>query len=75
MTASTLDELLSIAGLLIWLAILAVVVVTAYRQIHPYKVVGHSPSMGLIGIRWRDEPDRTHWLTPAHLQQQAGEHR
>ncbi|MFC4122039.1 hypothetical protein [Nonomuraea zeae] len=70
-----LDTLLPIVGALVWLTLLTVVVVAFYRRFCPYKVVGHSPSMGLIGVRWRDDPKRTHWLTPAHLAQQKGLHR
>lgn len=72
---TALDTILPIAGLLTWLTILTAVFVAAHRQIHPYKVVGHSYDTGMTIISWRDEPDQTHWLTPAHLQQQIGVHR
>ncbi|MGI5288000.1 hypothetical protein ACQEVF_32310 [Nonomuraea polychroma] len=41
----------------------------------PYTVVAFNPELGMVAIRWRDDPDRTHWLTPAHLAQQKGQHR
>jgi hypothetical protein len=75
MTASTLDTVLSLLGLPLMLTLLIVVGVTAFRQVRPYRVVGHGPSMGMVAIRWRDDPDHTFWLTPASLQQQIGAHR
>ncbi|MFI6296680.1 hypothetical protein ACIBEJ_34180 [Nonomuraea sp. NPDC050790] len=41
----------------------------------PYTVVGHSLALGMVAVRWRDDPGRTHWLTPDHLAQQIGQHR
>ncbi|MFI7707583.1 hypothetical protein [Nonomuraea sp. NPDC049480] len=41
----------------------------------PFKVVGHDFGTGMVAVRWRDDPDRTHWVTPAHLAQQKGMHR
>ncbi|HUR74480.1 MAG TPA: hypothetical protein VMZ00_09390 [Sporichthya sp.] len=70
-----LDTLLPIVGLAAWLLIIAVVATAGYRQLRPYKVVGHSPATGMVAVRWRDEPDRTHWYTPGHLAQQIGQHR
>ena len=70
-----LDTVLSLLGLPVMVALLIVVGVTAWRQVRPYKVVAHSFATGMVAIRWRDQPDRTYWLTPAHLQQQIGAHR
>lgn len=72
---NTLDEVFAVVGVLAWLAILTAVVVAAFRQIRPYKVVGHSPAIGMVVVRWRDDPGHTYWLTPAHLAQQKGLHR
>lgn len=69
------DTVLPVVGVLATLGVPAVLAVRSYRANRPYKVVGHSPATGMVAVRWRDEPDRTHWLTPSHLAQQIGSHR
>lgn len=70
-----LDSLLPVAGVLATIGTPAVLAVQSYRANRPYKVVGHSPSMGMVAVRWRDDPERTHWLTLDHLAEQIGQHR
>lgn len=70
-----LDTLLPILGVLATIGIPAVLVVQSYRANRPYKVVGHSFELGMTAVVWRDEPERTHWLTPDHIAQQKGSHR
>ncbi|MEV0993383.1 hypothetical protein [Nonomuraea sp. NPDC050202] len=69
-----LDVLLTIVVAMGWLAINVAVAVAVYRRLRPYKVVGHSFELGMTAVRWRDDPDHTHWLTPDHLAQQKGLH-
>jgi hypothetical protein len=70
-----LDMVLPIVGLLVWLAIIAAVVIASYRRLRPYRLVGRNYGTGMVGVRWRDDPERTYWLTPDHLTQQKGLHR
>ncbi|MFB4275695.1 hypothetical protein ACBJ59_10420 [Nonomuraea sp. MTCD27] len=70
-----LDTLLPVIGLLVTLGAPTVGVVFSYRANRPYKVVGHSFELGMTAVRWRDDPNRTHWYTPDHLAQQIGQHR
>jgi hypothetical protein len=73
---SLLDKtVLPIVGVLATIGIPAVLAVQSYRANRPYKVVGHSFELGMTAVRWRDDPDRTLWLTPAHLDQQKGSRR
>lgn len=66
---ATLDTILAALGLPVTLAIPTVAIVASYRRARPYKVVGRSFDTGMVAIRWRDEPDRTYWVTAAHLQE------
>lgn len=70
-----LDPLLPVVGVLATIGVPAALAVQSYRANRPYKVVGHSPTTGMVAVRWRDEPDCTHWLTPDHLAQQIGQPR
>lgn len=70
-----LDTLLPIVGVLATVGLPTAALIFSYRANRPYKVVGHSPSMGMVAIRWRDDSERTYWLTPAHLAEQIGLHR
>lgn len=71
----SLDTVLTALSLPITLTVPTVAIIASYRHALPYKVVGHSYDTGMMIISWRDEPGQTHWLTPAHLQQQIGAHR
>jgi len=72
---STLLVAVALAAVFLTLAVLGVALISRYRRSHPYKVVGHAPSIGMTAVRWRDDPGRTHWLTLDHLAQQKGLHR
>jgi hypothetical protein len=65
---TTLDTILTALSLPITLAVPTVAIFASYRRARPYKVVGYSPAMGMVAVRWRDEPERTYWVTPATLQ-------
>lgn len=64
---ASLDAILPVVGLLVTTVIPTVGLVASYRRARPYKIVGHCLDTGMVKIRWRDEPDRTHIYTPDHL--------
>jgi hypothetical protein len=68
-----LDMILPIVGLIATLTIPTVAIVASYRRARPYKVIAYSYDTGMVAIRWRDEPGRTYWVSPATLQK--GPHR
>ncbi|MEV0236848.1 hypothetical protein [Nonomuraea sp. NPDC050786] len=71
----TLDTILPIVGLLVTMAIPTVGIVASYRRSRPYTIIGHCLDIGMVKVRWRDEPDRIYLYPVGRVPSRRGEGR
>lgn len=64
----TLLSAAAIATFFLGLAVVGARLASSYRRTHPYKVICRNVETGMVAVRWRDEPHRTRWVSPASLQ-------